>query len=911
MKKILKLIFYVVVAFALSVGSYFAWQFYMRAKTPVLDALYIIPDDAAVILGFNDYKSFNEEINNDNLIWQDIRNTYDLETRKASIDSLLNELSKENNFKTLLENPKSKIYISYHFSGHNRFETLYSLSLAEVANKNAVDKYLKDHFDVKQQEFEGQIIYEISQKSTKISYYLTQIGGVISLTSYLPLCEKLIASAQAANPDKQGLKRQMLKMSGKDIAANMYINYSFLYRLISKYTEPSYNGVLKSLRSFSQRAALDISLEKDQISLSGFSIQNDSFPSFLETFKSYEPTEIKASNILPASTSFMYYQGADGLSKLLQKRSKTSFSERNEKLLQRFKAKYLVDVGDYFYPWIKNELVFALTKTRSSDQSEGAYGLIAVTDMKEVYQALDKLTKTVTDIKQIKLDTVRNMYRSYELKHIPLSNLLPALFGKSFTRLENTYYTSIDNYIVFANSEKALQNIIDNYLIERVLSNSDVYKNVLENLSNETNILVYTNLHFLRPIMNDYLSKEGLELISNSGLAFESFGSLAMEFIANDEGIYSTLVLNHGGKQEVDEPISWKTALDSPIARGPFWIKNHKTNSREVVVFDKELLMYRIDQNGSIAWAIPVMEYPMSKIYMVDYYQNGKYQYMFNSKNYLYLYDLNGNRVENYPIKLPAEASAPMMLADYDHNKNYRILIPLVDGKVYNFKIDGSQTPGWKFPKMKQPIHEAVQVFRLGSKDFIVISDTAGNVIYANRRGESRMDAQLSFTNNPSTVFYVKDGGKPASIITTDLMGRIVSIDAAGKVTKLLLHEFSPKHHFAYFDFNGDKRKDYVFIDNNSLYVFNHRNKLILQKDFEQNIASKIIGVNMSTTESIRLILQDADNQKLLLISSTGQILDGEEYPSSVFFITEEATKSHILRLITTYGRIVSSFLIK
>jgi len=193
----------------------------------------------------------------------------------------------------------------------------------------------------------------------------------------------------------------------------------------------------------------------------------------------------------------------------------------------------------------------------------------------------------------------------------------------------------------------------------------------------------------------------------------------------------------------------------------------------------------------------------------------------------------------------------------------------------------------------------------------LIISDTAGNVIYANRRGEARMNVQLSFTNNTNSLFYVKDGGKPAAIITTDLLGRIITIDNAGKVSKTLLHEFSANHHFYYFDFNDDKRKDYIFLDKNSLYVFNHRNKLILQKEFEQNVSNKIIGVQMATDESIKIILLDVDNQKILLISKTGQIISGEDYQSSKKFMIEEATKSHILRLITTYGRIVSSFLIK
>ena len=910
--KILKPIIYVLLVAALGVGGYFAWQFYVRAKTPVLDALYSIPNDAALIIGFNDYQSFNSQLQEDNLIWQDIRNTENLEESKSSLDSLLNDLNKDTKFNSILNDPKTKMYISLHFAGHNKFEVAYSLSLPLALDNSIIEDYLKQKkYTINTSKVEKEIIYQIGDKTSKESIYLTQIGGVITASHKRMLVEKFIISAHSAEPNKQGLKKQMLKMAGKDIAANVYVNYSYLYRLISKYASSDYTEEIKSLRNFSQQAVLDLQIKNNLINLSGFSIQTDSFQSFISSFQNSQPTEIRVSNILPASTSFMYFQGGENLSELLKRRSNSPFSERNEKALLKLKARYLVNMGDYFYPWIRNEIAFALSKTRSSDQSEGAYAIIEATDIKEAKQTLHKLSKTISNINNLTLDTNRTIYRAYEIHHIPLNNLIPKLFGKMYRNIENSYYTAIDNYIVFANSQLALQNIIDSYLIEQVLSNSEVYKNVLEGLSSEANLMIYSNLHYLRPILNNYLSKEGIKLINQSGLAFESFGSLAMEFIANDEGVYSTFVLQHGGQQEVDEPISWKTALDNPIARGPFWIKNHKTNQQEILVFDKEKLMYRIDQNGSIAWAIPIPEYPMSKIYLVDYYKNGKYQYMFNSKNYLYLFDLNGNRVENFPVKLPKEASAGMTLVDYDNNKNYRILIPMTNGKVYNFKIDGSETQGWKYPSMKQPIHEAVQFFKLGTKDFLIISDTAGNVIYANRRGEARMNVQLSFTNNTNSLFYVKDGGKPAAIITTDLLGRIITIDNAGKVSKTLLHEFSANHHFYYFDFNDDKRKDYIFLDKNSLYVFNHRNKLILQKEFEQNVSNKIIGVQMATDESIKIILLDVDNQKILLISKTGQIISGEDYQSSKKFMIEEATKSHILRLITTYGRIVSSFLIK
>jgi hypothetical protein len=908
--KILKKLLLVIVIIAAVAGGYYAWKFYVKAKTPVLDAFYMLPQDAAVVIGFNDYEKFSKQIDDNNIIWQDIRNTKQLVEKKAAIDSILNELSKVEAFNQMMHNSYTRMYVSYHFAGKGRFETVYSISMnTPIDEKLLLDKLRKD-FYIKEREFESATIYEISSKKAKKSFYLSQLRGVLFLTAYEPLAEKIVISASLADPQKQKLKNRMLKMSGKDIAANVYVSYRYLYRLLSAYTAPQYRPMLMSLGSFSQMADFDLSIEKERLILSGFSVETDSFNGFLSTYVPYNPVACKAANILPASTSYMFFQGAGQLAELLKSRAVTAQSERDEEMIERYKARYLVDVGDYFYPWMHNELVFALSNTHSSDLSEGAYTLIEATDIKEAKQSLARLSNAVNEKKNI-TDTTIVRYRLYEINSINLPALLPTLFGKMFGAMEHCYYTSIDNYIVFANSRQSLESLIDNYLVEQVLQNTEVYTNALEAMSGESNIFIYTNLHFLRPGIRKFLSQDGVDLLEHSGLAFDNFGVFALEYISDGRDMYTSLMLQHGGEQEIDRPIAWKTALDNPVARGPFSIINHRNGKQEVLVFDKSKFMYRIDESGSIVWTVPVLEYPMSKVYLVDFYKNGKYQYMFNSKNYLYLYDLNGNRVENYPVKLPLEAAGPMSLVDYDKNKRYRIIIPLADGKVYNFKIDGTETPGWKYPQMEYPVHNAVQYFKLGSKDFLVISDTAGNVIFANRRGERRMSAQLAFTNNPRTLFFKKPAGGRSKIITTDMRGRIVSIDADGNVDKKLLREFSPAHTFAYFDFDADHHKDYIFLDNNTLFVFDMEGKLILEHAFANNLSPVIRSVQMPTKESVRLLLHNADNHHLILVTKSGQIIEKEDFTLGAVFIKEEATKSEILRLIGASGRIVSSFLIK
>ena len=213
-----------------------------------------------------------------------------------------------------------------------------------------------------------------------------------------------------------------------------------------------------------------------------------------------------------------------------------------------------------------------------------------------------------------------------------------------------------------------------------------------------------------------------------------------MQFIVNSNGAFTSLNINTNNITEIEDNTSWQLALDYEIAAGPFLIKNHITKTKDILLFDVRNTMYRISSKGKIEWAIPVAEIPIGTPQIVDYYKNNKYQFLYNSKKNMYLYDLNGNTVENYPIKLETEATAPLSLVNYDNKKKYRILVPQSDGLVHNYQIDGSATNGWLLPSMPSLISKPVQHYAIEKKDFILLADTSGNVVFSNRKGEARIE---------------------------------------------------------------------------------------------------------------------------------------------------------------------------
>ena len=176
----------------------------------------------------------------------------------------------------------------------------------------------------------------------------------------------------------------------------------------------------------------------------------------------------------------------------------------------------------------------------------------------------------------------------------------------------------------------------------------------------------------------------------------QKFEGMAMQFSYINQMFYTNIYLKYNpGYKEVNA-LSWEYELEGNLFKGPFLIENHRNNKLNVIAFDDLSNMYLIDHLGQLKWKLPLIEKPMSDIFMVDYYKNGKFQYLFNTENYLYLVDLNGNYVADFPAKLAASATGPLNVFDYNDDKEYRIVIPLNDNKIYNFDINNNvPIEGW------------------------------------------------------------------------------------------------------------------------------------------------------------------------------------------------------------------------
>jgi hypothetical protein len=101
--------------------------------------------------------------------------------------------------------------------------------------------------------------------------------------------------------------------------------------------------------------------------------------------------------------------------------------------------------------------------------------------------------------------------------------------------------------------------------------------------------------------------------------------------------------------------------------------------------------------DGALALDGPVL----SEIFQIDYLANGKLQYLFSTKNKLYIMDRNGVNLENFPVTFPSPATNGVNVLDYDNNRIYRYFVACEDKKVYAYDKEGKLMPGWNFEGTK------------------------------------------------------------------------------------------------------------------------------------------------------------------------------------------------------------------
>ncbi len=629
---------------------------------------------------------------------------------------------------------------------------------ADEIRPDSLIKNLSDSYRFSSYRYDGQKLFAAQSRKKKTDWYFSLYRNVFFFSRSKLLVEEGIRQLSSdASLLQQADFAFLYQTKSNSADINAFIPTGRSASLLRNGFE-KYRG--SGLQNLADWAALDLNFKRDRWNISGVLQVKDSLPRFLNRFKRTPAHIDYARRWIPAyAAAYAFYALTDYATyyrNLKHYWNQTNALRRNQDSL----SKWGIDLEDLF-SWASKGFVNFYTFDRDAVQNN----LILSTDKPDA--AAQKLAAH---------SAVSQTYRGYEIRELSHPKLLDYAFGKAFS-IAHPYYFVGKNAVVFSGRPVVLKNLITQLQNRKTLGSSDEIMQFRNAFVPQCQVFLFAQnpgaLRFIAPLLSE---RARSRLLQKRAVERIRFFGLQLNF--NGEQAVLTAALQSGRSEGGNVQPLWTLELESPIAVGPFAFTDYKTHRAEIAWQDAKHTLYLADTKGHILWRKNLPEKIMGGIHEMDMYKNGKIQMVFNTATHVYVVARNGEVVEPFPIALQNRASAPMGLFDYDKNRNYRLLIP--EGKRFALYDQlGKRVPGFHFKPPEGYVNSAPHHFRIGTKDYIAATTSAGEILLLHRNGRIRVKVPKTYDLSGQPLALIP-GEKP-HWITTTTKGECLSIYPDGK----------------------------------------------------------------------------------------------------------------------------------
>ncbi len=645
-----------------------------------------------------------------------ILKTTSLETLKSDIknNGIINILSSKN----LLDSFKSKLKIFDDLELKNEaiicISDDYNLSIISTKNENLVGK------DSLHKELEN--------------YHKTDVDSLIVASTSKAIIDDI--SSQKMKPNSY--LKKLLKTSNTHRSVSILIKTD----LASILLDSIYNQEGVKINDIASWVSLDTNLEQNQILLNGVSTVTDTLPKLINVFKNTFPQQNKTAEITPIDSDSFLSMTFDDFNVLNQNLKDFRISvDKDSTLLDLFEN--INEIG-----------------ILTSNESKAV--VLYSTDIIETKDAL------------LAEQNVSNTFRDITIYNFSDKELLKSVLNP-FVNFEINKYLILNECIIFSSSEDYLTKIISNYQNKTTLMNSDIFKDNMSYLSDESSLLFVGNNKSLKSDLAKNISENLNEDISTLNLKDYEFS--AIQFV-NDISITHVNGIIQKSRTKANKGSvtqQFNTILDNDILNSPQIVKNHRNSQKEVIVQDIKNNLYLISNRGKVLWKKRLNGPVLGNVKQIDIYKNGRLQLAFATPRRVYVLDRNGKEVSPFPIIFKDEITQPLSVFDYDKKKNYRFFV--VQGKeTLMMDVRGKTVKGFTFKKANSKIVTQPKHFRVGTKDYIVFgSGKKLNIL--DRTGKTRIQVNQNFNFSDNEIYLYQ-----RYFSFTNIKGQLVQVDQKGRV---------------------------------------------------------------------------------------------------------------------------------
>lgn len=171
------------------------------------------------------------------------------------------------------------------------------------------------------------------------------------------------------------------------------------------------------------------------------------------------------------------------------------------------------------------------------------------------------------------------------------------------------------------------------------------------------------------------------------------------------------------GTQPAAEAPAKPTEAAVPGADGPFSVLNCATGKMNTLQ-RKDGALSLTDEKGAQLWSIPFPTPLCAMAGTIDYYANGRLQFLFISDGEIRLFDRKGKEVAEVRRKLDKAVRIGPAIYDFSKRKKYNILTLNTDGTIDMYNLQGKKPNGWKAITAPEPIASLPQYVERKGKSY-------------------------------------------------------------------------------------------------------------------------------------------------------------------------------------------------
>ncbi len=704
--KIITPIILVVMIIAISYNTY------KKTEDVSTSPITIIPTNASIILQINDIKNLKKSLKK-SVAWNQLQNIQYIHEINKQINILCEFLIDQQTFFVT-----NKLFISLHKVSPKKNAALFGIPFDRNKIKENKDIISLFGTDITISKYDNKTIYF----NKSLNKYFSFKNNVLFYSSEKMLVTDAIriSNKESDNLFSNKSFSNCYKTISKSADINLLINYNNLLAFSDVFIESSVEQI-----HFSEWTATDVRIKNNSILANGLSTNNNSVNNFTDIFKNQKSQNLKIIEVIPHNTTQLFA--------ITFNKPKQLYDNKNE----------ILRINHDFRTWdiqknkIEDSLKINYTDLLTELENEaGIFNTSSNLSTENTYTYIKTKESIIANSLLQSMITSSSILKGFQINEIADKNLTYNLFGPTL-KANNRFFTTIDDYFIFGHSIVALEYVIDNFISQNTLSNNKSFKKLNSYISNSANIFLYINpgktaLAFREKIIN----KETFRFNADSIAKFTAF---SMQINNTKNGMLHNLCLFYDEKYKESIKEEWYYPLDTISNINPQFIENHFTKEKMILIQDNLNNLISLNTSGEKLWSKSLKFKILGKINFIDFYNNNKYQALFNTKDQLHLIDRNGKYVDGFPKNLPISTSLGHTLIDYDNNKKYRIMIVGDDNMIYNIDKKGENVNGWKYKKTKNNINKSPIHFVVNGKDYILKATNNSTTKLLARNGKDRV----------------------------------------------------------------------------------------------------------------------------------------------------------------------------